>query len=53
MSVMGFEVEFSEKGTSGSCLLAVLSCLKRESAADRLLGLRVRIPPGGVDVCIL
>jgi hypothetical protein len=53
VSVMGFEVEFTEKGTSRSCLLTVLIPVAERSAADRLLGLRVRIPPGGVDVCIL
>jgi hypothetical protein len=34
-----------------SCRCQWSSGLRRGSAADRLLGLQVGIPPGGMDVC--
>ena len=35
----------------GRCRFQMPRGLRRESAAARLLGLWVRIPPGGIDVC--
>ena len=34
-------------------LKEIIFCLRRQSAAYLLVGLRVRIPPGGMDVCLL